>query len=114
MGISWVFCVLVASLAVVSDSAAAATLNVQFSVPSGITLNPALPSLTPNAITFNGLGRAELASNVTFYVTDPAGGACKTAGGDEPVRCLNVVVTPGGRIRMCDPSIADTKDSRSC
>jgi type IV fimbrial biogenesis protein FimT len=48
-----------------------------------------------------------------FAVTNPAGGACKTAGGDEPMRCLNIVVTPGGRVRMCDPSVAGP-DTRAC
>ena len=30
-------------------------------------------------------------------------GPCRANGGD--MRCLRVVVTPGGRVRMCDPSV---------
>jgi type IV fimbrial biogenesis protein FimT len=85
-----------------------ATLNVQ--VAAAV---PTLPGMTADAVTFNAVGRAELASNATFVITNPSGGACKAAGG--PMTCLNVVVTPGGRVRMCnpDPSIA-VDDSRRC
>lgn len=88
-----------------------ATLNVV--VAANVPIST-LPGLTADAVTFNSLGRAELAANATFDFSNPAGGACKTAGGDEPVRCLRVVVTPGGQVRMCDPSIADNSDSRAC
>jgi type IV fimbrial biogenesis protein FimT len=73
-----------------------------------------LPGLVADVVTFNSVGRAELAANATFDVSNPAGGACRTAGGDEPMRCLRVVVTPGGQVRMCDPAVADKSDSRSC
>ena len=74
---------------------------------------PSPPGLTAGAVTFNSVGRALIASDAVFTVTNPAGGACKAAGG--PMTCLNVVVTPGGRIRMCnpDPAIPNT-DSRAC
>jgi type IV fimbrial biogenesis protein FimT len=40
---------------------------------------------------------------------------CKANGGD--MRCLQIVVTPGGRVRMCDPSVdavANPNDTRAC
>jgi type IV fimbrial biogenesis protein FimT len=72
-----------------------------------------------NAIRFDGMGRAVGLgiSNATFDITNPAGGACKTTAGDEPMRCLRIVVTPGGRVRMCDPSVdpvANPNDTRAC
>ena len=63
-------------------------------------------------IAFNGVGRvAPLAAVATVInVTNPTGGACAPAG---PMRCLDVVVEPGGQIKMCDPALAAT-DTRSC
>lgn len=55
-----------------------------------------------SSIEFNGLGRATaLAANAAIDVTNPSGGACAASSG--PMRCLRIVVTPGGQIRMCDP-----------
>jgi len=74
---------------------------------SGITVTS-----TKGMIVFNGFGRTDLAANATIQVTYPAGGTCIAAGGT--MRCLNVVVQPGGQMRMCDPSIATTTDTRAC
>jgi type IV fimbrial biogenesis protein FimT len=67
-------------------------------------------------LSFNGLGKvttATLAANATatFAVTNPVvGGACFATG---PMRCLNVVVTPGGQVRMCDPALSSA-DPQAC
>jgi len=40
---------------------------------------------------------------------------CRANGGD--LRCVRIVVTPSGRVRMCDPSIdpaANPNDTRIC
>lgn len=50
---------------------------------------------------FNGLGRLVSAPAVVD-VSFPAKGACKAATGT--MRCLRVVVTSGGQVRMCDPA----------
>lgn len=60
-------------------------------------------------VRFNGFGRlapdaGAPPGNVTFDVTAPAAGNCVEAGGD--IRCLRIVVTPGGQVRMCDPAAA--------
>jgi len=59
-----------------------------------------------SAITFNGLGRvvnaAVAGTNIAIAITNPTGGYCKAASG--PMRCLSVVVSPGGQILMCDPN----------
>jgi type IV fimbrial biogenesis protein FimT len=66
------------------------------------------------AVTFTGLGTTTLSNNVSFDIENPVGGACKTASGDEVIRCLRVVVTTSGRVRMCDPSIIAVGDTRAC
>jgi len=39
--------------------------------------------------------------NVNINITNPIGGTCAVAAG--PMRCLQIVVSPGGQVRMCDP-----------
>ena len=60
---------------------------------------------------FTGLGQASgVAAGIAF--TNPALGACAPAG---PVRCWNVVVAPGGQVRLCSPdSSLPAGDSRAC
>ena len=63
---------------------------------------------------FTPLGRVTTltaADNAVFRVTNPKGGACFAAGGE--MRCLAVVVTSAGLIRMCDPALS-APDSRAC
>ena len=66
----------------------------------------------PVSVQFDGLGRANIAANLTIEVTNPVGGACGT--GLTQMRCLNVQVTPGGTVRMCDPQVSTTGDTRKC
>jgi type IV fimbrial biogenesis protein FimT len=66
-----------------------------------------------NAVTCPGA--ASTVSCATFDVKPAAPGECKADGGTK--RCLRVVVTPGGRVRMCDPSVdgvANPGDTRAC
>jgi type IV fimbrial biogenesis protein FimT len=67
-------------------------------------------------IRFDSLGRTNAAAvNAAFNVQPSDANLCRANGGD--VRCLRVVVTPGGRVRMCDPSIdpvANPTDTRVC
>jgi type IV fimbrial biogenesis protein FimT len=46
-----------------------------------------------------------------FQVTHSLGGSCAAQGGE--MRCLDVVVTAMGQVRMCDPATA-APDSRAC
>jgi len=62
------------------------------------------------AVTFNGLGAAANTLQVDF--SNPGGGACQTAAG--PMRCLRVVVSSSGSVRMCDPAVTDATDPRAC
>jgi type IV fimbrial biogenesis protein FimT len=66
---------------------------------------------------FTPLGRVTTdtlaVGNIAIYrISNPGGGACTSAGGE--MRCLSVVVTAAGQIRMCDPSVVTAGDSRAC
>lgn len=67
---------------------------------------------TVSSITFNGLGRqANNAAAVTFRIESPSTGACLNAGGN--LKCMQVRISSGGQIRMCDPSLPSS-NSRGC
>ncbi|NIO40780.1 MAG: hypothetical protein GTO41_11735 [Burkholderiales bacterium] len=69
---------------------------------------------TDPTIIFSGLGKTSLAAGATIQVTNPNGGACKPAGG---MNCLNVTVSVGGQVKMCDPTInpaTSPGDTRAC
>lgn len=66
-------------------------------------------------VVYNGYGGLKTAETITYQVTNPNGGLCAAAGG--PMRCLNIVVTPGGQIRTCDPAVNPVtapNDTRAC
>ena len=59
---------------------------------------------TQNAMTFDGVGWVTPlpAADIAFDIASPLGGACAADGG--PIRCMRIVVSGGGQIRMCDPA----------
>jgi len=61
---------------------------------------------------FTGLGRVTPATAVTFNVTNTVGGTCQTDGGT--MRCLSVLVSNSGQIRMCDPALALASNPQGC
>lgn len=65
------------------------------------------------AVVFNSLGRPTPtpAGNIAFDLSSATGALCMAAGG--PVRCLRVVVSVGGQIRMCDPALL-AGDAQGC
>lgn len=80
---------------------------------SGRAANPSV-SINGNgvpSIVFTGLGRTELAANSTIQFSNPAGGACAPTGS---MRCLNILISVGGQIRLCDPAATATGDTRGC
>lgn len=80
---------------------------------SNALVTVAAPAALPVSIIFDSLGRASnLASTLMIQVTNPTGGACGTALTD--MRCLNVAVSVGGTVRMCDPAVATAGDTRKC
>ena len=61
-------------------------------------------------VSFNGFGQNTTgATTITFE--NSIGGVCAPGG---PMRCLNVVIAPGGQARICDPAVVDVNDSRHC
>lgn len=75
----------------------------------------AVVSVVPAATTiiaFNGIGRITPlpGGNIQIDVAHDAA-ACITAGGD--VRCMRLIIAPGGQSRMCDPSLPNT-NPRGC
>lgn len=66
-----------------------------------------------SALVFNGLGRLTPvpAGNVAIDVSSTTGGTCVASGGS--VRCLRVLVSVGGQIRMCDPALP-AGDAQAC
>ena len=75
------------------------------------TANAVVATTSP-AIGFNGLGATNLLAAATIQVTNPTGGTCGT--GTTNMRCLNVTVSVGGQVKMCDPQVTAAGDSRKC
>ncbi len=95
-----------------SRAASEGTPNAQIAItPSGGT-----PPST--AVTFNPLGGVAASNSdgslpmTKIKVFNPKAGDCPDAGGS--ARCLNVVISGGGNIRMCDPAVTTAGDTRAC
>jgi type IV fimbrial biogenesis protein FimT len=70
-------------------------------------------------ITFDALGRATtippVAGQFTLQMSKPAKSTCTAiGGGGGKVRCMNVVITPTGASRMCDPALSYATNTRGC
>ena len=74
---------------------AAANLTVQANVTS---------------VTFNGTGEASVANTVQFQ----SGNTAECIAGNGSQRCLNVIISTGGQVRMCDPTVTEAGDNRKC
>jgi type IV fimbrial biogenesis protein FimT len=75
------------------------SVSVTATVPSGC-------AAFDGNINFNGLGRTSLACNLTLAVND-------SSSSDSSKRPLSVLVSPGGKIRMCNPLFA-AGDPQAC
>lgn len=84
------------------------------SVLEGGGTTPAITTASTAAtISFSSLG-ANISGTVDqINVENPMAGLCDPAG---PVRCWRIAVSPGGQIRMCNPSAASASagDTRGC
>lgn len=92
-------------------------------VTAGTTTTTSGTVLFTGTISFTPLGRVTApvggaggtlgAGNIAmFTVTNPSAGACTADGGE--MRCLRVLVTAGGLVRMCDPAVTAGGDPRRC
>jgi len=63
------------------------------------------------SVTFTGLGRASIAAPMAISITNPTGGTCQPTG---PMRCLDVRVSQGGQILMCNPAFQRSTNPQGC
>ena len=93
-----------------SDTAAPRIIQVRNRAEGSIQT---LVAAGQSALVFNGLGRLTPvpAANVAIDVSSTTGGTCVASGGS--VRCLRVLVSVGGQIRMCDPALP-AGDAQAC
>ncbi len=94
------------------------TAEILRSQPGGERMGQAQVAVVPagtTALNFNGLGRLAAPTNgpVQLTVSNPTGGACTHADASAPMRCLRVVVTQSGQVRMCDPA-KTSPDPQAC
>lgn len=108
-----------ASIQAYSGAGGSAPAEVAAAEVEAGTSTPVGTPVFTNKLAFNGLGgvtSATLAagSEAVFNISNPAGGACAAA--DGAMRCLRVLVTQGGQIRMCDPALTISKpgDPQAC
>lgn len=81
---------------------------------TGVIVTPVTAGIFDGTVAFTGFGALNSAQSITFQVTYPTAGACDTVATQGPLRCLNVNVSPGGQIRICDPKITAATDTRAC
>jgi type IV fimbrial biogenesis protein FimT len=67
-------------------------------------------------VTFNGFGATNGIFGTTTFQFRRVNSAnpdfaCAPAG---PIRCLNIAVTTGGQIKVCDPAVITPGDTRAC
>jgi len=89
-----------APLAIQKRSGAEATPNAVVAAAGGAT-----------TLTFNGLGRVTGPTPITQIAVSNSGGPCQPAG---RMRCLQLNISSGGQVRMCDPIVTDATDPRFC
>lgn len=66
------------------------------------------------SLVFNGMGRVVGAGIGTINLSN-VGGTCQHLDAAGAIRCLRVVVSAGGQIRLCDPKVDDGGDDpRRC
>lgn len=71
------------------------------------------------ALIFNGLGRVTTATltagnNAVIDITNPNVDNCVSDNPPGTMRCLRIVVTSGGQIRMCNPALAMDANPQGC
>jgi type IV fimbrial biogenesis protein FimT len=94
------------------DAVSPKTIQVKSSQEGGTNVTVAADA---SALVFNSLGRPLGAGNLTqIDFSNAKGGACQHAATPGPMRCLRIIVTTGGRIKMCDPKVTDVTDPRIC
>ena len=84
--------------------------NVSGTIDSGI-----IQSSTVSSVTFNSLGAASSgAASFDFIRNNPNNLAAYQCASTGPIRCLRVTVSSAGQVRICDPAVTVSTDTRKC
>jgi type IV fimbrial biogenesis protein FimT len=94
-----------------NDTAIPQILQKRFAQDGTAFLTATAAGVPVSAVVFSSLGRTNGGID-TIDVTNPKGGTCESAGG--PLRCMRILIGAGGKVKMCDPKVAVTSDSRYC
>ena len=72
--------------------------------PSAEGSRNAVVAAAQTTFVFSSMGRLTPVPGaaIDIAISNPAGGTCAAAGGTGLMRCLSVVVSTGGQVRMCD------------
>jgi type IV fimbrial biogenesis protein FimT len=78
------------------------------------TSNVVLSTVGGSTVTFNGLGQVSGAP-VTQIDLSTTGGICEHVNATTgTMRCLRVLVSSGGQVKLCDPKVTSAADPRRC
>jgi type IV fimbrial biogenesis protein FimT len=78
------------------------------------TINATAGGAAAVRVIYNSLGRLDSGSIDTIDVTNPSGGNCESDASPGNMRCMRIRIGAGGQVKMCDPKVSDTADSRYC
>lgn len=70
-------------------------------------------TITTQTVNFDGHGRLNGNATVTYAIRSTAG-TCATTTNRNGIRCLNVQVAPGGKVRICDAMLNGTGNPQAC
>jgi len=96
-----------------NDTALPQALQKRFADTGSATIAATSAGAPAGSVVFNNLGRVAAGGIDQIDIANPSGGACEHAGGG-PMRCMRILVRTGGQIKMCDPKVTVTTDSRYC
>jgi type IV fimbrial biogenesis protein FimT len=77
-------------------------------------LSATVGGVAASTVIFNSVGRAATGSIDTIDFVNPAGGNCEHNTTPGKMRCMRIRIGAGGQVRMCDPKVTVTADSRYC
>ncbi len=81
------------------------------------TRNVVVAATGGSTIVFNSLGRVSTAGITQIDLSNPVGGDCEHVVSGGAMRCLRVLVSTGGQIKLCDPQVpvvVPQVDPREC
>ena len=67
-----------------------------------------------STLTFSGLGRLSGSGNMSTINIAHTTETCEHVSSSGAVRCLRILISSGGTIKMCDPKVTATTDPRIC